>query len=42
VHPFFEEHAARREKVRDFAESLILEDKPGSTEAEGGPPIPEL
>ncbi|HEV2316516.1 MAG TPA: tryptophan--tRNA ligase [Thermoplasmata archaeon] len=41
VHPFFEEHAARREKVRDYAESLILEARPGSTEADGGPPVPE-
>jgi tryptophanyl-tRNA synthetase len=40
VHPFFAEHAARREKAREYAESLILEGPPGGTTASGGPEIP--
>jgi tryptophanyl-tRNA synthetase len=37
---FLADHRARREKVRDWAESVILEPAPDSTGPEGGPPIP--
>jgi tryptophanyl-tRNA synthetase len=40
VLPFLAAHAARREELRPTAESLILETAPGSTDRNGGPPIP--
>lgn len=40
VLPFLEEHARRRESLRDTAEKLILEGVPGATGPTGGPPIP--
>lgn len=41
IHPFLEEHALRREKARDYAESLILESRPGGTGPEHAPELPE-
>jgi tryptophanyl-tRNA synthetase len=40
IHPFLKGHAEKREKVREYAESLILEGAPGETTAERGPPVP--
>jgi tryptophanyl-tRNA synthetase len=42
IHPFFAAHAERREKAREYAESLILERPPDATRPENGPPVPEL
>ncbi len=41
IHPFLEEHRRRREKARDYAESLILEPLPGGTDAAHAPELPE-
>jgi tryptophanyl-tRNA synthetase len=40
IHPFLKAHGERREKAREYAESLILEGRPGETTAEGGPAVP--
>ncbi|HKS59793.1 MAG TPA: tryptophan--tRNA ligase, partial [Thermoplasmata archaeon] len=42
VNEFLAAHGARREAVRDYAESLILEGAPGETGREAGPPLPPL
>jgi tryptophanyl-tRNA synthetase len=41
IHPFFEEHARKRERARDYAESLILEGGPPGTGPSDGPAVPE-
>jgi tryptophanyl-tRNA synthetase len=40
VHPFLKEHQARREKARDYAESLILAGPPGAAAGDGGAELP--
>ncbi|MGI0151298.1 MAG: tryptophan--tRNA ligase, partial [Thermoplasmata archaeon] len=41
IRPFFAEHAVRREKARDVADSLILEARPGGTGPDHAPELPE-
>jgi tryptophanyl-tRNA synthetase len=41
IQPFLKAHAERREKARDYAESLILETAPGSTGLASAPTLPE-